>query len=89
LHGPAARHNMGASRRSSGADRIGFFYAGDGGEPTHVHAERDECEAKFWLVHVRLAWSSGFVRKEINRLRLVVEENQQHFLESWNGFFSD
>jgi Domain of unknown function (DUF4160) len=26
-----------------------FLYAGDGGEPPHVHVERDAAEAKFWL----------------------------------------
>jgi hypothetical protein len=26
-----------------------FFYAGDGAEPPHIHIERDDCEAKFWL----------------------------------------
>jgi hypothetical protein len=26
-----------------------FFYAGDGSEPPHVHVERDDSEAKFWL----------------------------------------
>jgi hypothetical protein len=31
-----------------------FFYTGDGGEPPHVHVERDDCEAKFWLDPVRL-----------------------------------
>jgi hypothetical protein len=24
-----------------------FFYSGDGGEPPHVHAERDDAVAKF------------------------------------------
>jgi hypothetical protein len=42
-----------------------FFYAGDGGEPPHVHVERDDSEAKFWLTPVRLARSHGFGRKEI------------------------
>ena len=32
----------------SGPFRV-FFYAGDSGEPPHVHVERDDCQAKFWL----------------------------------------
>jgi hypothetical protein len=31
-----------------------FFYAGDREEPPHVHVERDEKVAKFWLDPVRL-----------------------------------
>ncbi|WP_417738678.1 DUF4160 domain-containing protein [Rosistilla oblonga] len=37
-----------------------FFYAGDRDEPAHVHVERDDYEAKFWLDPVRLARSHGF-----------------------------
>jgi hypothetical protein len=58
-----------------------FFYAGDGGEPPHVHVERDDCEAKFWLDPVRLERSRGFRRKEINRIRALVEEHREQLLE--------
>lgn len=64
-----------------------FFYTGDGGEPPHVHIERDDCEAKFWLDPVRLERSRGFRRKEINQLRELVEEHREQLLESWNEFF--
>ena len=64
-----------------------FFYAGDGGEPPHVHIERDICEAKFWLLPVRLAKSHGFKRAELNRLRAIVEVNQVELLRGWNEFF--
>jgi hypothetical protein len=64
-----------------------FFYAGDGGEPPHIHVERDDCEAKLWLDPVRLERSHGFNRKEIHRVRGLVEQYQQSLLESWNEFF--
>ncbi len=64
-----------------------FFYAGDGGEPPHVHVERDDAEAKFWLDPVRLERSRGFRRQEINRVRNLVEEHREQLLEGWNAFF--
>ena len=64
-----------------------FFYAGDGGEPPHVHVERDECEAKFWLDPIRLERSRGFARKDINRIRKLVEQHREQLLESWHEFF--
>ncbi len=66
-----------------------FFYAGDKTEPPHVHIERDDSEAKYWLEPVRLERSNGFSRKEINRLHELVEENQTPLMESWHEFFSD
>jgi hypothetical protein len=59
-----------------------FFYAGDREEPPHIHVERDDKIAKFWLEPVRLQSSGGFSRHEINRIRKLIEENQQEILES-------
>ena len=64
-----------------------FFYAGDGGEPPHVHVERDDCEAKFWLDPVRLERSGGFSGKEINQIHELIEEHREQLLEGWNEFF--
>jgi hypothetical protein len=64
-----------------------FFYAGDGGEPPHVHVERDDCEAKFWLRPVLLARSRGFKGREINRIRVLIAINEDALMESWNEFF--
>ena len=64
-----------------------FFYAGDGHEPPHVHAEREDRGAKFWLDPVLLERSHGFARREINTLLSLVEEHQLQLLESWHEFF--
>ncbi|HUQ68916.1 MAG TPA: DUF4160 domain-containing protein [Planctomycetaceae bacterium] len=64
-----------------------FFYAGDGHEPPHVHVERDDCEAKFWLDPVRLERSHGFKRNEIAQIRELVQGHRQQLLESWHEFF--
>jgi hypothetical protein len=53
----------------SGAYRF-FFYSADGAEPPHVHVERDDKTAKFWLSPVRLQASGGFGRVEIGRVRV-------------------
>lgn len=66
-----------------------FFYAGDRDEPPHIHVERDDCEAKFWLDPVRLERSRGFRRKEINRVRDLVEKHREELKESWDEFFSE
>ena len=65
-----------------------FFYAGDRDEPPHVHVERDDSEAKFWLDPVRLARSHGFVANHINKIEKLIVENQQDLRDSWNEFFN-
>lgn len=64
-----------------------YFYASDRQEPPHVHVERDENVAKFWLSPVRLERSGGFSRREINRIRDLVEINVEALLRSWNEYF--
>jgi hypothetical protein len=65
-----------------------FFYSADGGEPPHVHVERDEKRARFWLKPVRLQDSGGFSRLEIGRLHRIIEGNVDDLLRSWNEFFA-
>jgi hypothetical protein len=64
-----------------------FFYASDRQEPPHVHVERDDKVAKFWLQPVRLEGSGGFSRREINRIQKLVEKNVEKLLRCWNEYF--
>jgi Domain of unknown function (DUF4160) len=48
----------------SGPYRL-HFYSSDAEEPPHVHVERDENTAKFWLSPVRLESSGGFRPVEV------------------------
>jgi hypothetical protein len=66
-----------------------FFYSADRDEPPHVHLEREEGKAKFWLEPVRLESSRGFVRVEIGRVQRLVEENTGFLLRSWHEYFGE
>ncbi len=66
-----------------------FCYAGDRDEPPHVHVERDNNEAKFWLEPIRLQSNRGFSRIEINRIQKLIEEHQEQLLVGWNEFFNN
>lgn len=64
-----------------------FFYASDGNEPHHIHVERDDNIAKYWLDPVRLCYSGGFNRLELKQVRRIIEENRKSFMEAWNEYF--
>ncbi|HEY3077953.1 MAG TPA: DUF4160 domain-containing protein [Burkholderiales bacterium] len=64
-----------------------FFYASDRDEPPHIHIERDDNVAKFWLDPIRLQSSGGFARGEINRIARIVTEHRTDLLEAWNEYF--
>ena len=64
-----------------------FFYANDKTEPIHVHVERDDKAAKYWLNPVRLQKNSGFNRNEISQIHKIVEENSREIEEVWDEYF--
>ena len=65
------------------------FYSSDVDEPPHVHVERGENTAKFWLSPVRLQSSGGFRPVEVRRIQRLVEEHREVLLRSWNAYFNE
>jgi hypothetical protein len=70
----------------SGPYRI-YFVSHDLPEPAHVHVDRDEASAKFWLQPVGLANNLGFSPRELRAVERLVLENQDAFLKAWNEHF--
>ena len=66
-----------------------FFYSGDRDEPVHVHVEKEDEVAKFWLDPVRLQRSGGFRAREINDIQKKIQNNQEQIIEAWNEYFND
>ena len=64
-----------------------YFYSHEPNEPPHIHVDRDELSAKFWLQPVTLARNLGFGATELGKIQSLVEEKQAGFLEAWNGYF--
>jgi hypothetical protein len=59
------------------------FYSREGNEPPHVHVERDDMEAKFWLRPVALASNRGFAQAELARIERLVVEHCQTLLTAY------
>ena len=66
-----------------------FFFSLEGNEPPHVHVERGDDVAKYWLAPLQLAESHGFRSSELNRLRGLVMEHRTTFLEAWHAHFGN
>ncbi len=62
-----------------------YFYSHEPNEPPHVHVDRDDLSAKFWLETVGLARNFGFSPKELRGIQRLVNEHQAEFLEAWHG----
>jgi hypothetical protein len=73
----------------SGGFRL-FFYSNEGlpREPVHVHVERGDSEAKFWLrPEAAIAYNNGFDARTLRLLVDLVEANRERIEKAWNDFF--
>lgn len=66
-----------------------YFYSHEPNEPPHIHVDRDDLSAKFWLDPVQLAANLGFRARELRTIQSIVIANATLFLEAWNEFFDN
>jgi hypothetical protein len=69
-----------------------FFYSNEGSprEPPHVHVEKNDCQAKFWLKpNVRLAYNDGYDSRALRELQWIVAANRDRIERIWNEFFGE
>ena len=64
-----------------------YFYSHEPNEPPHVHVDRDNLSAKFWLNPVSLASNLGFSARELRQVERIVRDHQAELLEAWDGYF--
>lgn len=70
----------------SGPYRV-YFFSHEPNEPAHVHVDRDDQSAKFWLGPVALARNLGFSAVELGRIRALIKQKEAYLLEKWNERF--
>jgi hypothetical protein len=61
-----------------------YFYSHEPNEPPHVHVDRDDLSAKFWLDPVSLARNLGFKPHELRKIERLIAQHQAELLEAWN-----
>ncbi len=64
-----------------------FFYSNEGTEPAHIHVQREQALAKFWLVPTSLARSTRFGAGELRRLERIVIDHHTTLIGAWNDYF--
>lgn len=64
-----------------------YFFSHESNEPAHIHVDRDQQTAKFWLKPVHLARNLGYDAVELRKVQALVAEHQSKLLEAWYGYF--
>ena len=63
-----------------------YFFSHDIIEPPHIHVDRDDLSAKFWLEPVALAANFGFTPRDLRRIHALIVQNRAALLEVWHGY---
>jgi hypothetical protein len=64
-----------------------YFYSHEPDEPPHIHVDRDNLSAKFWLEPVQLARNIGFSARDLRKLEQMIIDHHEELQEKWNGYF--
>ena len=64
-----------------------FFYSSDGDEPIHIHVQRDNAVAKYWLDPLRLDFGASFRASELRRIERIIDEHRLTIEEAWDEYF--
>lgn len=65
-----------------------FFYSNEGNEPPHIHVQKAEKYAKFWLMPIQVADTIGYTSKELQRIQNIIAEHSALLREAWNEHFA-
>ena len=64
-----------------------YFYSYDCSEPRHMHIDREDKSAKFWLdPDVLLADNFGFNRRELRAIERITRESLERLRNEWDTF---
>jgi len=67
-----------------------FFYANEGNEPIHVHAQNGDKEFKFWLdvelFDIREAFAFDISARDRRIVRKIIFNHFDYIVEAWSRF---
>ena len=64
-----------------------YFYSNENKEPIHIHIEKAEGNAKYWLEPIEEAYSYDFTLKQRKEIEKYIKEFQQTFIKNWHEYF--
>jgi hypothetical protein len=64
-----------------------FFFSNENDEPIHIHIEKAEASAKYWLDPIDEAYSYGFTSKQQKEIRIIIGYRIIELKKAWNEHF--
>jgi hypothetical protein len=65
-----------------------FFYSNENDEPIHIHIEKAEGNAKYWLEPELIEeYSYGFKAKQRKEIEQIILKNKNELITAWYEYF--
>lgn len=64
-----------------------YFFSNEGSEAPHIHVQRGDCCAKYWLDPPILDDAEGCHAPELALSLDILSEHSEYLLERWHEFF--
>lgn len=64
------------------------FKGADLSEPPHVHIEKDDHKAKFWLKDFEFAYKGGFGEGDERKIKKIIRSLYDELMAAWKAFVS-
>lgn len=64
-----------------------FFFSNEGNEPVHIHVQKAEKLAKFWMDPICLARNYKFSSLELKKIMITIEKHEDEIRRKWDDYF--
>jgi hypothetical protein len=64
-----------------------FFFSNENQEPIHIHVEKADAAAKWWIEPIAEEYSYGFSSKDRKEIEKLIVEHQNLIKNKWNEHF--
>jgi hypothetical protein len=68
-----------------------FFYSNERNEPVHVHAQKGDCECKYWidsqLYNIEEAYAHNSTPRLRREVRKIIFEHLEYIVDEWERYF--
>jgi len=69
-----------------------FFYSNELNEPIHIHVQKGEIQAKFWLlldeIEIEVAFSYNFTPATKREIKKIIYQHFDLIVEEWSKHFN-
>jgi len=70
-----------------------YFWANEGTEPIHIHAEKGDMECKFWLevesFEIKTALEYNLTPQAKREIKKIIYGHFDYIVDEWNSYFKN